>query len=117
MIGDHGTERNAPGKPLYLFRGTLTAVGSSSVSIDVRGGNRRAMRLLIGGQAAQTFAVGDSTIFLDWRGKVPTVIARTDLKVGDKIAVRVRADAGSTLAQVESTAAVKVADHEPANRS
>ena len=116
-VGDRGSELNRPSEPLYLFRGKLTAVGSSSISVDIRGGNRRALRLLVGESASQTFSVGDSTIFLLWQGKVPTVIARTDLKVGDSIVVRIRADKGSTLQQVESTAAVKVAEHEPANQS
>jgi hypothetical protein len=116
-VGDRGSELNRPTEPLYLFRGKLTAVGSSSISVEVRGGNRRALRLLVGESANQTFTVGDSTIFLLWQGKVPTVIARTDLKVGDPIVVRIRADKGSTLQQVESAAAVKVAEHEPANQS
>jgi hypothetical protein len=117
LIGDHGTELNRPDQPDFLFRGTVAAVGSSTVSLGVRGGNRRALRLLLGGSGAQTFSVGDSTIFLRWRGKVPTVIALADLKVGDKVAIHVRAKAGSTLSEVESTAAAKVAEHEPASQA
>jgi hypothetical protein len=115
LVGDHGTQLYEPGQPLYRFRGTLTAVGSDSVTVDVRGGNRRAMRLLIGQAPSQTFSVDGNTIFLLWRGKVPTVIDPTQLKVGDSIAVRIRADKGSTLAQVESTPAKHVGDREPAN--
>ncbi len=73
------------------------------------------MRLLIGQGASQTFTTGGETIFLLWQGRVPTVIDLSQLKVGDKVAVRVRADKGSTLAQVESTPAVHVGDREPAN--
>ena len=39
---------SSPSKPLYLFRGTLSAVGSSNVTVHVTGGDRRALRLLIG---------------------------------------------------------------------
>ena len=117
LIGDHGTELNRPDQPDFLFRGKVTAVGSSSVTVDVAGGNRRALRLLIGQSTTQEFKVGDSTIFLRWQGKVPTVISLSDLKSGDKIAVHVRAAAGSTLSQVESTAAARVAEHEPASNS
>ena len=85
--------------------------------MHVAGGNRRALRLLVGNSADQTFAVGDSTIYLNWQGKVPTVIEQSDLKVGDRVVVRVRADSGSTLGQVEATPAVKVAEHEPASQS
>jgi len=84
------------------------------VSVDVRGGNRRALRLLLGSSRTQTFAVGGSTIYLLWQGKVPTVTDLTGLKVGDKVAIHVRAKAGSTLAQVTATPATKVAEHEPA---
>jgi hypothetical protein len=42
------------------------------------------------------------------------VISLSDLKTGDRVAIHVRAEARSTLAQVEATAAAKVAEHEPA---
>jgi hypothetical protein len=117
VIGDRGTELSRPDEPLYLFRGKVTAVGSSSVSVEVAGGNVRALRLLVGQSRSRTFTVGDSTIFLDWQGKVPTVISRSDLKAGARVVVRVRAGKGATLDQVESAAAVKVAEHEPAKQS
>ena len=115
LVGDRGTQVTPPTQPLYRFRGTLTAVGSSSVTLDVSGGNGRALRLLVGQGASQTFTTGSGTIFLLWQGRVPTVIGRAQLKGGDRVAVRIRADKGSTLAQVEATAAVHVGDREPAN--
>jgi hypothetical protein len=114
IVGDHGTTIDRPDKPLYLFRGTLTSVGSSSVTVHVTGGDRRAMKLLIGSSADQTFTVGSETIFLLWQGKVPTVIDASKLVAGDKIVVRIRADKGSSLAQVEATAANHIGDREPA---
>ena len=84
--------------------------------MHVTGGDARAMRLLIGQSADQSFAFGDQTIFLLWQGKVPTVISASQLKVGDRIVVRVRADRGSSLAQVESTPAVHIGDREPASQ-
>jgi hypothetical protein len=114
LIGDHGTELTRPDKPDYLFRGKIESVGSSSVTLTLRGGNLRALRLLRGESRTQTFTVGSSTIYLLWQGKVPTVVSLSDLKVGERAGIHVRATAGSTLAQVESTAAAKVAEHEPA---
>jgi hypothetical protein len=115
IVGDHGTQLYKPNQPLYLFRGELTAVGSNgSVTVDVTGGDRRAMRLMIGANRSQTFSTGDDTIFLLWQGKVPTVIDASKLVVGDKIVVRIRAPKGATLAQVESTAANHIGDREPA---
>jgi hypothetical protein len=116
LVGDHGSQLYEPSQPLYRFRGTLTAVGDSSVTLDVKAGNRRALRLLVGQSSSQTFTTGDQTIFLLWQGKVPTVISLSQLKVGDTVVVRVRADKGSTLSQVESTAAVHVGDREPASQ-
>jgi hypothetical protein len=118
IVGDHGTELYKPDKPLYLFRGKLTAVGSNgSVTVDVTGGNHRAMRLMIGAASTETFSTGDGTIFLLWMGKVPSVIDASKLVVGDRIVIRIRAAAKSSLAQVEATAANHVGDREPATKS
>jgi hypothetical protein len=114
IVGDHGATLEKPDKPLYLFRGTLTSVGSAGVTVHVTGGDHRAMKLLIGSSADQTFSFGGETIFLLWQGKVPTVIDSTKLVVGDKIIVRIRAPKAAALAQVEATAANHIGDREPA---
>jgi hypothetical protein len=115
IVGDHGAQLFRPDKPLYLFRGRLSSVSTTGqLTVTVTGGNARAMRLLIGQSQSQTFTTGDGTIFLLWQGKVPTVIDASKLVVGDRIVVRIRADAHSTLAQVEATAANHVGDREPA---
>jgi hypothetical protein len=114
IVGDHGAQLFKPDKPLYLFRGKLTAVGSGSITVHVTGGNHRALRLLVGSSSDQSFAFGESTIFLLWQGKVPTVIDASKLTIGDRIAVRIRAPKGSSLAQVTSTPANKMAEREPA---
>jgi hypothetical protein len=114
LVGDQGAALGTPDKPLYSFRGTLTSVGSSSVALHVTGGDGRAMRLLIGQSADQTFTFGGETIFLLWQGRVPTVIDASKLVAGDRIVVRIRADKGSTLPQIEATAADHIGDREPA---
>jgi hypothetical protein len=114
VVSDRGAKPNPPAQPLYLFGGKLAGpAGTSNVTLDVRGGNRRALRLLLGTQGQQSFTFGPETIFLLWQGKVPTVISPAQLKVGDRVTVRIRAPQGSTLAQVESTPAVHIGDHEP----
>jgi hypothetical protein len=113
IVGDHGTQLFKPDKPLYLFRGKLTAVSSSSVTLHVTGGNHRALHLLIGSSSDQSFTFGDGTIFLLWQGKVPTVIDASKLTIGDRIVVRIRADKRSSLAEVTSTPANKIAEREP----
>lgn len=112
-VGDHGQTLTRPDKPLYLFRGTFVSTDAGKVTIDVQGGNRHALRLMIGQSARQTFATGDETVFLHWAKRIPTVIDATQLKAGDRIVIRVRADRGATLAEVEATAAKRVADREP----
>src|SRR5256885_725488 len=93
----------------YSFLGTVTATPSN-------GGNHRAMQLMIGANSTETFSTGDGTIFLLWVGKVPSVIDASKLVVGDRIVVRIRAAAKSSLAQVEATAANHVGDREPASK-
>jgi hypothetical protein len=117
IVGDHGTQLFRPNKPLYLFRGKLTAVSFSSVSLHVTGGNHHALHLLIGSSSEQSFTFGDGTILLLWQGKVPTVIDASKLTIGDRIVVRIRADKGSSLAEVTSIPANKIAEREPPQAS
>jgi hypothetical protein len=114
IVADRAVKPNPPDKPLYLFRGRLAAAaGTSTVTVNVRSGNHRALRLLIGQSLQQSFTYGPETIFLLWQGKVPTVISPAQLTVGDRITVRIRAPKRSTLSQVESTPAVRIGEHEP----
>ncbi len=113
-IADRGTSVTKPTQPLYLFRGTLVSATSGNVTIKVMGGNRHALKLMLGQQGTeQTFATGPETVFLHWAKRIPTVINWEGLKSGDRIIVRVRADRGKTLAEVEATTAKRVADREP----
>lgn len=115
LVGDHGTQLYKPSLKLYLFRGTIASVDATSVTVNVTAGNRAAERLMLGQPSTQTFTTGGSTIFLLWQGKVPTVISSSELTVGDMVVIRDRATRGSTLAQVQASAARHVGEHEPAN--
>lgn len=112
-VADRGQTLNRPDKPLYLFRGTFVSAADGKVTIDVKGGNRHALRLMIGQEARQTFSTGPETVFLHWAHRIPTVIDASKLGVGDRIVVRVRAERGATLAVVEATPAKRIADREP----
>jgi hypothetical protein len=115
IIGDRIHQADAA-LPLWLYVGTVAGPQSGGhIALHVNAGNRRALRSLLGQSADQTFTYDDNTIFLLWQGKVPTVIAASQLKAGDRITVRIRARAVSSLAQVESTPARHVGDHEPGN--
>ena len=115
LVADRGPNPGHPTRPLWLFRGTLNApAASGKLSIHVTDGDHRALRAMLGQPVDQTFSYDSHTIFVLWQGRVPTVISPSQLKVGDRIAVRIRAAARSSLAQVESTPANHVAEHEPA---
>ncbi len=115
IVGDRTTRPDID-QPLYLYVGTVAGPQSDGkLALHVRAGNRRALRSLIGQSADQTFTYDEGTIFLLWQGKVPSVIAASQLKAGDRITVRIRAPRAATLAQVEATPANHVGDHEPGN--
>ena len=104
----------------YIFRGELLAApppGAPSLLVDVAGGNPRALRLMIGQSSGQSFAVGSNTEYLRWVHGVPTVVSESNLAAGDALTIRIRAPRGSSLAQVESTPAKHVGEHEPPSPS
>ena len=117
IVGDHGAAPGKAGKPLFLYRGRYAGSPTAGkINVDVRGGNRLGLRLLIGQNGStQTFSYDENTIFLLWQGKVPTVIGAADLKAGDRITVRIRAPRHSSLSTVLNTPARHVGEHEPAN--
>jgi hypothetical protein len=106
---------NTGGNPLYIFNGRLLADAgsSSSIVVDVKGGNRIALRKLIGHGDNQQFAVGANTEFLRWTHGVPTVVPESNLVAGDRVSVKIRADRRASLGQIESTEAKVVADTGP----
>ena len=114
IVADRGGNPARPHRALWLFRGTLNGPATTStLSLHVMDGNHRALVSMLGAPVDQTFTYDSHTVFVLWNGKVPTVIAPTDLKTGDRISIRTRASRASTLAQVEATPANHVAEHEP----
>ena len=83
------------------------------MTIDVKGGNRRALKLMIEQPRTQTFKTGPDTVFLCWAKRIPTVIDASGLEDCGRIVVRIRAATGLSLADVEATPAKRVAGHEP----
>ena len=115
IVSDHGKNPVKPDKPLYLFRGTLVSADKDSgkVTIKVKGGNPRALRLMIDQDETQTFLTNGDTVFLHWAKRIPDVIDISGLNSGDRIVIRVRAAGGLDLGSVETTPAKRVADREP----
>jgi hypothetical protein len=102
----------------YLFNGRLLADAgnSSSLFVDVKGGNHAALRKLIGQGRTQQFAVGPNTQYIRWQNGVPSVVDESNLVAGDRVSVHVRAARTDSLAQIEATPAWRVADRGPFGR-
>jgi hypothetical protein len=115
IVADHGPNPARPARPLWLFKGSLNAPPSGRhLSIHVLDGNYRALKAMLGQGQDQTFAYGRRTVFIRWQGRVPTLISPSQLVVGERISIRIRARGASTLSEVESTPANHVAAHGPA---
>jgi hypothetical protein len=108
----HATATWNGGKVRYSFLGQLTTTPSNGgVSINVQGGNRLALRAMLGAPVTQTFAYGTTTEFLKWSHGVPSIVQAGDLAAGDFVWVHVRAPRHATLAEIEQQSAALVGDH------
>jgi hypothetical protein len=105
------TAAGAPKGRLFQFRGEVTGVSLNSIGVQVEGGNRPALRKMLGQSQNQTFAIGDHTEVLIWRKGVPAIGGVSDMQLGDWVQVNVRAPVGSSLADIEATQAGLVGDH------
>jgi hypothetical protein len=113
-VADSGPNPGFAHKPLWLFVGKLNAPASGgSFSLHITNGNQRALQRMLGQPLDQSFSYDPHTIFVLWQSGTPTLISPSQLVVGDRISVRIRARAVSSLSQVEATAANHVGDHEP----
>ena len=78
------TAGNGPAKFRFTFQGQLTATpANGGVSITVQGGNKPALRAMLGQPVTQTFAYGSSTEFLKWSKGIPAIVEASDLAAGD----------------------------------
>jgi hypothetical protein len=113
-VADRGPSPGFARRPLWLFVGSLNApAANGKVSIHVQSGNWLALRKMLGQPLDQSFSYGNRTIFILWRSGVPTVISPGQLRVGDRISIRIRAPRASSLQQAEQVPARHIGDHEP----
>ena len=77
----------------------------------MQGGNKAALRAMLGQPVTQTFAYGTTTEFLKWSKGIPTIVQAGDLAAGDYVTVNVRAPRNSDLAAIEQQPAGIVGDH------
>ena len=115
-VADSGPNSGFAHKPLWLFIGKLDGPASGGhLTLHITNGNQRALQRMLGQPLDQSFSYDSHTIFVLWQGGVPTLISPSQLVVGDRISVRIRARASASLGQVESVPANHVGDHEPGN--
>ncbi len=113
-VADSGPTPGHPVRPLWLFVGTLNGpAAGGKLSLHVQSGNWLALKKMLGQPLDETFSYGRRTIFVLWQGGTPTVISPSQLKVGDRISVRIRAPRADSLQQAEQVPAAHVGDHEP----
>jgi hypothetical protein len=113
-VADRGPTPGHAGKPLWLFVGSLNApAANGKVTIHVQSGNWLALRKMLGEPQDESFSYGNRTIFILWRSGVPTVISPSQLRVGDRISIRIRAPRADSLQQAEQVPATHIGDHEP----
>ena len=113
-VADRGPFGHFPHQPLWLFIGTLNAPAADGhFALHMADGNHRSLRALLGAPLDQTFTYDAHTIFVLWQAGVPHVISPSQLVVGDRVSVRIRAPQSYSLAQVEAVPANHVGDHEP----
>jgi len=103
---------------LFIFNGRMMADAGNNptLAVDVNGGNKLALKKLIGQSDDRNFAVDANTQFIRWTHGVPTVVPESNLLAGDRVTVRIRADRRSSIGQLESTPARQVADRGAAGR-
>jgi hypothetical protein len=106
------------GNILYVFNGRLMADAGSNptLAVDVNGGNKAALRKLVGQSDDASFTVDANTQYLRWTHGVPTVVPESNLLAGDRVSVRINAHRRATLAEIETTPARRVADTGPGGR-
>jgi hypothetical protein len=113
-VADRGPAPGHAGRPLWLFVGSLNSpAANGKVTIHVQSGNWLALRKMLGQPQDQSFSYGTRTIFILWRSGVPTVISPSQLRLGDRISVRIRAPRADSLQQAEQVPATHIGDHEP----
>jgi hypothetical protein len=116
-VADRGAKPQAAKRPVWLFVGTLASAADGKLTIEVKNGNHRALVAMLGQPVQQTFSYDSKTVFVLWQDGKPSVISPSQLKVGDRISIRIRAPRSDSLAQVEQVPANHVGDHEPGEPS
>jgi hypothetical protein len=97
----------------YEFRGTAVAApgtGATQIQVQVTGGNRQALKALLGAAQPTTFAADARTRWIVVSGNTPVLAASDVVLAGDVVRVVVRAPRHTALAGLVATPAASVTD-------
>ena len=104
---------------VYTFNGrvaTEPGEGAATLQVQVTGGNRPALKAMIGSGQPLTFTMGPRTRWIVWTGNVPKNGDSGDVHVGDPVTVNVAGDRGASLATLLASRARSVHDRAAVNR-
>jgi hypothetical protein len=97
----------------YEFRGEAVAApgsGAATIQLQVTGGNRQALKALIGAAQPTTFTTDGRTRWIAVHGNMPLLGASDTVLAGDIVRVVVRAPFHTPLATLVATPAASVTD-------
>ena len=97
----------------YEFRGEAVAApgsGAATIQVQVTGGNRQALKALIGAAQPTTFTTDGGTRWIAVHGNMPLLGASDTVLAGDIVRVVVRAPFHTPLATLVATPAASVTD-------
>lgn len=95
----------------YEFVGTVNGVDTATnhIAVNVTGGNRAALRAMIGQPASESFLVDANTRYVTWSGGAPSPSGLLGVQAGERVRVLVRAPRNSPLSTLLATPARRVA--------
>ncbi len=97
----------------YEFRGTAVVApgtGATQIQVQVTGGNRAALKALLGAAQPTTFTTDAHTRWISVHGNTPVLAASDTVLAGDDVRVLVRAPWHTPLATLVATPAASVTD-------
>ena len=103
----------------YEFRGTAVVApgpAAAQLQVQVSGGNRPALKALLGAAQPTTFTTAPGTRWIALNGNAPVLAASDTVLAGDRVRVVVRAPRHTPLATLVATPAASVTDLSAATR-
>ena len=114
LIADLATSQKVQGR-LFVWGGKTVAIDltAQTITVQIRFGNRRGLKALLGNPATQTFHYDSATQFVSWKKYVPAMVAPTTVSVGTPVTLRTRAIGNVSLTDLTNAPLWRVRVREP----